>query len=51
MPMPALALASTAFEASRPMISSISFFTFSGSAEGKSILLMTGMISWSCSID
>ena len=51
MPIPALALASTASDASRPMTSSISLRTFSGSAAGRSILLMTGTISWSCSID
>ena len=51
MPMPDLALVSTASLASRPMMSSISARTFSGSAAGRSILLMTGTISWSCSID
>ena len=51
MPMPVLAEASTAPLASRPMISSISSRTRSGSAAGRSTLLMTGTISWSCSID
>ena len=51
MPMPDLALVITAFDASRPITSSISARTFSGSAAGRSILLMTGTISWSCSID
>ena len=39
-----------AFEASIPRTSSISFFTRSGSAEGKSILLITTIISKSLSI-
>jgi hypothetical protein len=57
MPMPVLALASTAPpsrqspDAGMPMMSSISLATLAGSAEGRSILLITGTISWSCSID
>ena len=47
--MPDLALAKIASDASNPITSSISRFTRSGSALGKSILLMTGMISKSCS--
>jgi len=50
MPIPVLALASTAPDASSPMISSISCRTPSGSADGKSTLLITGTISWSCSM-
>ena len=49
IPIPDLAEHKTASEASKPMISSISCLTRSGSAEGKSILLITGMISRSCS--
>jgi len=45
IPMPDFALVSTAFEASSPITSSISLRTFSGSAAGRSILLMTGTIS------
>ena len=45
MPMPALAEARIAPEASRPMTSSISFFTRSGSALGRSILLSTGTMA------
>ena len=48
---PLFALVSTASLASSPITSSISARTFSGSAAGRSILLMTGTISWSCSID
>ena len=47
--MPDLAEHNTASDASKPMISSISCLTRSGSAEGKSILLITGIISRSCS--
>ena len=47
--MPAFADASTASEASRPITSSISCLTRSGSALGKSILLITGTISKSLS--
>ncbi|ORN20388.1 hypothetical protein FAM23167_02502 [Lentilactobacillus parabuchneri] len=43
--MPFLALAKTASDASKPITFSISVRTFSGSAEGKSILLITGTIS------
>ena len=46
---PVFALTRTAFFASRPMISSISVITRSGSAEGRSILLMTGSTSRPCS--
>ena len=42
MPMPDLAEVRTALEASSPMISSIWALTISGSAAGRSILLMTG---------
>ena len=49
IPIPDLAEHNTASDASKPMISSISCLTRSGSAEGKSILLITGMISRSCS--
>ncbi len=45
IPMPSLADVGTASFASRPMTSSISRRTPSTSAEGRSILLMTGMIS------
>ena len=45
MPMPLLALTSTAPLQSSPITCSISFFTRSGSAAGRSILFMTGMIS------
>ena len=37
--------------AGRPTMSSISLRTLSTSAAGRSILLITGTISWSCSID
>ena len=40
-----MAETNTAFSADIPIISSISFLTFSGSALGRSILLITGMIS------
>ncbi len=49
-PSPVLAETSMASDASRPMTSSICAFTRSGSAAGRSILLSTGMISWSCSM-
>ena len=49
MPTPSLALVGTASEASRPMTSSISWRTPGTSALGRSILLMTGMISRSWS--
>ena len=49
MPRPTFALMSGASDASRPMISSISWRTSSGRALGRSILLMTGMISRLCS--
>ena len=45
MPTPVFALTSIAPEQSSPMICSISSFTLAGSAAGRSILLMTGMIS------
>ena len=45
IPIPAFAEASTASLASSPITSSISCFTFSGSALGRSILLITGKIS------
>jgi len=50
---PVLALTRTASVASMPMISSISTMTRSGSAEGRSILLMTAAlpdpVRWRCS--
>ena len=49
MPMPSLAEAGTATEASMPMTSSISARVRATSALGRSILLMTGMISRSWS--
>mmetsp|Transcript_16027 Transcript_16027/g.25876 ORF Transcript_16027/g.25876 Transcript_16027/m.25876 type:complete len:209 (-) Transcript_16027:557-1183(-) len=49
IPMLALAEATTASEQSSPSTSSISRFTRSGSAPGKSILFSTGMISSSAS--
>ena len=45
MPMPFFALASTASLASSPITCSICSRIRSGSADGRSILLMTGMIS------
>ena len=45
MPMPVLAEQRIALEVSRPITSSICFLTPSTSAEGRSILLMTGRIS------
>ena len=50
MPIPSFALTAIAIEASIPKTSSISCFTRSTSAEGKSILLIIGMISKFCSI-
>ena len=49
VPMPSLALASIASEQSSPIASSICSFVFSGSAAGRSILFITGIISRSCS--
>ena len=49
MLIPSFALISGAVDVSNPITSSISFFTSSGLAEGKSILLITGMISRSLS--
>ena len=49
IPIPALAEANTASLASKPMTSSISVLTRSGSAAGRSILLITGKISKSLS--
>ncbi len=49
IPIPAFALAKTASDASIPITSSISVRTRSGSAAGKSILLITGKISKSLS--
>ena len=43
--VPSLALTDKASDASIPMISSISFFTRSGSACGRSILFITGITS------
>ena len=45
MPNPVFALTNGAVSALIPIMSSISFFTLSGSAWGKSILLMTGTTS------
>ncbi|CFW05653.1 Uncharacterised protein [Bordetella pertussis] len=45
MPMPVLALASTASDASMPITSSTSWRAASGSACGRSILLSTGSTS------
>ena len=45
VPVPSLALAKTACSVEIPTISSISFFTLSGSAEGRSILFITGRSS------
>jgi uncharacterized lipoprotein YbaY len=50
MPSPVLAETRIASEVSMPITSSISFDTRSGSAEGRSILFRTGMISWLASI-
>lgn len=49
MPTPVLADAWTMSVQSKPIVSSISLATLSGSAAGKSILLSTGMISKSFS--
>ena len=49
IPIPVFPETRTALSVGRPIISSISSFTFSGSAEGRSILLITGSISRSCS--
>jgi hypothetical protein len=49
-PSPVLALTRAASPAAMPMISSISRVTRSGSAEGRSILLMTGSTSTPCSV-
>ena len=49
IPSPVLALTSGASDALIPTISSTSFFTLSGSACGKSILLITGKTSSPCS--
>ena len=45
IPMPVFAEQKIAFEVSSPMTSSICCLTPSGSAEGRSILLITGTIS------
>ena len=50
MPIPAFALTGIAKDASIPRTSSISSLTRSTSAEGRSILLITGIISKFCSI-
>ena len=50
IPSPVFALTGIAIEQSIPKISSISCLTLSTSAEGKSILLITGIISKFCSI-
>ena len=42
VPVPSLALAKTASSVEIPTMSSISFFTLSGSAEGRSILFYDG---------
>ena len=44
MPTPVLALVSIISSSSKPNVSTISFFTLSTSALGKSILLMIGII-------
>ena len=44
-PSPVFALTRTALLQSTPIVFSISSHTFSGSDEGRSILLITGMIS------
>jgi hypothetical protein len=49
-PKPVLALMRTASIAAMPMMSSICVITRSGSAVGRSILLMTGRTSSPCSI-
>ena len=45
MPIPAFAEINGASSAGRPIMSSISFFTTSGCAAGRSILLITGITS------
>ena len=50
IPIPCLALTKIESEESICRTSSICFFTFSGSALGKSILLITGIILRSCSM-
>ena len=50
MPIPSFAEQSRAWSASSPSSLSICSFTLSTSAEGRSILLMTGMIVRSCSM-
>ena len=50
MPRPVLADTLTASDVSMPITSSISWQTRSASAEGRSILFRTGMISWLASI-
>ena len=50
MPRPVLAETWTASDVSMPITSSISWQTRSGSADGRSILFRTGMISWLASI-
>ena len=50
MPRPLLAETMTASDVSMPTTSSISLHTRSGSADGRSILFRTGMISWFTSI-
>ena len=52
IPSPVLALTKGAEDAFMPIISSISFFTLSGSAWGKSILFITGTTSksWSTAV-
>lgn len=49
-PIPLLALQATASVASMPMMLSISSFTRSGSAWGRSILFSTGITSSPCSM-
>ncbi|MCY1294449.1 hypothetical protein D9M70_437420 [compost metagenome] len=49
-PMPLFALQATASVASMPMMLSISSFTRSGSACGRSILFSTGITSRPCSM-
>ena len=50
IPWPVFAETYIVSYASRPITSSICMATFSGSAAGKSILLITEIISWSTSI-
>ena len=49
MPSPVFPEQGTEFEVSIPITSSICFFVLSKSDAGKSILLRTGIISWSIS--